>query len=126
MSEQGISSEIKGIADKLKPEIEKQLKLKFNEWNVLYFERYPTDVQHTSYYIKVATDNNGHVRFRAFETEDKGDWKFEVDEYDKGNVPIDPNEYIRGKESSQQSQSEGLKSQGQGLSTGMTSQQGNA
>ena len=125
MSQQQISQEIKKIADKIRPDVEKQLNLKFNNWNVLDFERFPTDVQHTSYYLKIGTDNNGHVRLRATETEDKGDWKFEVEEYDRGNVPINADQYIRGKESSQQSQSQGLKSEG--VSTGMTSQQqGNA
>jgi len=118
MSKKEISSDIICIADKLKPEIEKKLNLKFNTWNVLDFERFPTDVHHTSYYLKCGTDNNGHVRFRATETEDKQDWTCEIEEYDRGNVPIDPNQYLRGKESSQQSK-ESLKSKG--LSTGMES-----
>ena len=119
-SQTKISQEIIKIADKIRPELQKQLGLTFNTYCVLDFEHYPTDVSHTSYYLKIGTDNNGHVRLRATETEDKGDWTFEVEEFDRGNVQIDPSTYLRGKEGVS-GKSEGIKSQGKGVSTGMES-----
>ncbi len=121
MSQQ-ISEEICKVADKLKPTIEQKLNLKFKKYEVLDFERFPADTQHTSYYIKVGTDNNGHVRFRATETEDKGDWCCEIEEYDRGNVPLDPNLYSRGTEKSNV-EKKGVQSGG--ISTGMSNQPSN-
>jgi len=96
-----ISTEIQDIADKVKRSVEEQLKMKFEKFRVIDFESFPADVHHTSFFIKVATDNNGYVRFRVTETENMEDWIGEIEEYDKGNVPIDVSHYLRGNEKPQ-------------------------
>ncbi len=105
-----ISKEIQNAADSLKSTIESKINLKFNEWDVSYFERYPSDSQHQAYFIKVNTDNNGHVRFKASQTSKLSSWDLEeIEEFDRGNVNIPDNAYqTRTKESQQQGQ--GLKS----------------
>jgi len=104
-----ISKEIQKAADSLKSQIESKINLKFNQWDVSYFERYPSDSHHQAYFIKVNTDNNGHVRFKASQLEKLSSWNLEeIEEFDRGNVSIPENAY--------QTQSKGSLQQGQGLS----------
>ena len=97
-----ISKEILDCANSLKSQVESKINCKSNTWNVTYFERFPSDSQHQCYYIKVCTDNNGHVRFKASQQSKLSSWELEeVEEFDRGNVSIPDNAYqTRTKETS--------------------------
>jgi len=73
------------LADRIKNDVESQLNTNFDRFDVLEHEA-KKDPEHTSFFMKVKTDDNGHVKVKTTRHEAGGDWKTDVQEYDRGNA----------------------------------------
>uniref|UniRef100_A0A6G5AH53 Uncharacterized protein n=1 Tax=Rhipicephalus microplus TaxID=6941 RepID=A0A6G5AH53_RHIMP len=77
--------DMQNLADSIRSDVEKQLNQSFKQFDVLEHQALE-DPEHTSYFMKVKTDDNGHVKVKTTRHEPGQDWKTTVEEYDKGNA----------------------------------------
>jgi len=82
-------SSIQRLADRIKSDVERELNRSFETFNVMEHHPILTDPEHTSYYMRVKTDDNGHVRVKTVKKEPGSDWQTHVEEYQRGNRPIE-------------------------------------
>ena len=75
---------IQNLADCIHKDVEKELNRTFNTFDVMDYHPILTDPKHTSYYMKVKTDDNGHVRVKTIKKTPDSDWETHVEEYDRG------------------------------------------
>jgi len=80
---------IQSLADSLKKDVEKDLNRSFETFDVIEHHPILTDPEHTSYYMKVKTDDNGHVRVKTIKKEPNSEWKTHVEEYYKGKPALE-------------------------------------
>jgi len=80
------------IADSVKRDVENRLNRTFNTFKVLEHKALEDPDQNASYYMKIKTDDNGHVRVKTMQKEPNSDWKVNVEEYDRGNAAIGQSE----------------------------------
>ena len=73
------------LADRIQKDVENQLNTSFKKFDVLEHEA-KKDPDNTSFYMKVLTDDNGHVKVKTTKHEAGGDWKTDVQEFDRGNA----------------------------------------
>ena len=76
---------IQELADCIRADVEKQLNQSFKQFKVLEHEALK-DPENTSYYMKLKTDDNGHVKVKTTRHPAGGEWKTEIQEYDKGQA----------------------------------------
>jgi len=92
-------SDFQSLADSIKADVEKQLNQSFKQFKVLEHKALE-DPDNTSYFMKVLTDNNGHVKVKTTKHQAGGDWKTDIQEFDRGqaledrsrNVPLENKE----------------------------------
>ena len=77
--------QMQSLADSIKSDVEKQLNESFKQFEVLEHKALE-DPDNTSYFMKVKTDDNGHVKVKTTRHEPGQDWKTTVQEYDRGNA----------------------------------------
>jgi len=82
-------SSIQKLADRIKCDVEKSLNRSFGMFDVMEFHPIMTDKDHTSYYMRIKTDDNGHVRVKTIKKEPGSDWKTHVEEYQRGKPTIE-------------------------------------
>jgi len=74
------------IASKIQKDVEKQLNRSFKRFDVLE-EEARKDPEHSAYYMKILTDDNGHVKVKTVEKPPgSNEWETKVEEYDKGKA----------------------------------------
>jgi len=80
---------IQHLADNIKNDVERELNKTFETFDVM--EHYPilTDPEHTSYYMRVKTDDNGHVRVKTIKKDPQSDWQTHVEEYYRGKAALE-------------------------------------
>ena len=76
------------LADAIKRDVEHQLNRTFDTFRVLEHTTLEDPDQNSSYYLKIKTDDNGHVRVKTMQKEPHSDWKVNVEEYDRGNSAL--------------------------------------
>jgi len=74
------------IADSIKRDVEDQLSRTFHTFRVLEHRPVEDPSQHSSYSMKIKTDDDGHVRVKTDQKQVNSDWKVNVEEYNKGNL----------------------------------------
>jgi len=81
-------SSIQGLANSIKDDVERELNRSFDTFDVM--EHYPilTDPEHTSYYMRVKTDDNGHVRVKTIKKDPSSGWQTHVEEYSRGKPTL--------------------------------------
>ena len=84
-SEDKFFNQMQDIANSIRSDVEKQLSQSFKQFDVLEHQALE-DPEHTSYFMKVKTDDNGHVKVKTTRHEPGSDWKTTVQEYDRGNA----------------------------------------
>ena len=94
---------IQSLADRIQSDVEKELNRSFNTFDVMDYHPILTDPKHTSYYMKVKTDDNGHVRVKTIKKTPDSDWETHVEEYDRGQRKLE------GQKQQQQQSLEGRK-----------------
>jgi len=77
--------QMQDLADTIRSDVEKQLNESFKQFDVLEHKALE-DPEHTSYYMKVKTDDNGHVKVKTTRHEPGQKWKTTIEEYDRGNA----------------------------------------
>jgi len=82
-SRTGFSS-IQKLADRIRDDVEKSLNRHFDMFDVMEYHPILTDPEHTSYYMRVKTDDNGHVRVKTIKKLPGSDWQTHVEEYNRG------------------------------------------
>jgi len=82
-------SSIQSLADSIKSDVERDLNRSFETFDVIEHHPILTDPEHTSYYMRVKTDDNGHVRVKTIRKEPKSDWRTHVEEYYKGKPALE-------------------------------------
>jgi len=82
-------SSIQSLADSIKRDVEKDLNRTFNTFDVVESHPILTDPKHTSYFMKVKTDDNGHVRVKTIKKAPGSDWQTHVEEYDRGQPRLE-------------------------------------
>jgi len=82
-------SSIQKLADRIRNDVEKELNKSFQVFDVEDYHPILTDPEHTSYYMRVKTDDNGHVRIKTIKKEPGSDWKTHVEEYQRGKPTIE-------------------------------------
>jgi len=82
-------SSIQALADSVKRDIERDLNRKFRMFDVM--ESYPilTDPGHTSYFMRVKTDDNGFVRVKTIKKTPGSEWQTHVEEYNRGQPRLE-------------------------------------
>jgi len=82
-------SSIQSLADSIKNDVEREINRTFDTFDVM--EHYPilTDPEHTSYYMRVKTDDNGHVRVKTIKKDPSSDWQTHVEEYHRGKPALE-------------------------------------
>jgi hypothetical protein len=80
---------IQKLADSIKNDVERELNRSFETFDVMEHHPILTDPEHTSYYMRVKTDDNGHVRVKTMKKEPKSDWQTHVEEYYKGKPALE-------------------------------------
>jgi len=80
---------IQSLADSIKNDVERELNRSFETFDVMEHHPILTDPEHTSYYMRVKTDDNGHVRVKTMKKEPKSDWQTHVEEYYKGKPALE-------------------------------------
>jgi len=83
---------IQDLANRLKHDIERELNRNFNTFNVMEYYPILTDPEHTSYYMRIKTDDNGHVRVKTIKKLPGSDWKTHVEEYTRGKPSLQGSE----------------------------------
>lgn len=78
------------IADRIKWDVEKQLDEAFRTFEVIE-DMTPKmqDEKNTYCRMRIKTDDNGHVKVKTMRKDPGSDWKVEVEEFDRGNKPIE-------------------------------------
>jgi len=99
-----LSTQMQNIANSIQSDVERQLNRSFNQFDVLEHQTL-NDPENTSYYLKVKTDDNGHVKVKTTKHPAGGEWKTDVQEYDRGKA-------IEGDSSKALSNQQNLSSQG--------------
>jgi hypothetical protein len=92
----GLNS-IQGLADRIKRDVEKDLNRTFNTFDVTESHPILTDPKHTSYYMRVKTDDNGHVRVKTIKKDPGSDWQTHVEEYNRGKPALEGQQGEKGK-----------------------------
>jgi len=83
-------TDMQRIADEIKWNVENQLQEAFKTFEVTENLTPSTQDEKNAYYrFKIKTDDNGHVRVKTMQKEPGSDWKVQVEEYDRGNKPIE-------------------------------------
>jgi len=80
---------IQSLADQIKADVEKDLNRTFETFDVMEHHPILTDPEHTSYYMRVKTDDNGHVRVKTIKKEPNSDWQTHVEEYNRGKPAVE-------------------------------------
>ena len=81
-----INQDIQTLANQIKRDVESSLSRSFNTWDVLEHDPIPYDPEHTTYRMKVKTDDNGHVKVKTVRKDPGSAWETHVEEFDKGNA----------------------------------------
>jgi len=85
-----IFSDMQRIADKIKWDVESQLNEAFRTFDVIEdLTPKMQDEKNTYCRMRIRTDDNGHVKVKTMQKDPGSDWKVEVEEYDRGNKPIE-------------------------------------
>ena len=82
-------SSIQSLADRIKNDVERDLNRTFETFDVMEHHPILTDPEHTSYYMKVKTDDNGHVRVKTIKKTPDSDWQTHVEEYNRGRPSLE-------------------------------------
>jgi len=85
-------SSIQALADNIKRDVEREVNRHFRTFDVM--ESYPilTDPEHTSYFMRVKTDDNGHVRVKTIQKTPGSEWQTHVEEYNRGQPSLEGQE----------------------------------
>jgi len=116
----GISNDILNIANRIRSDVERSLDRAFTRWDVLENDPLYFDPNHTTYRMKILTDDNGHVKVKTVKKDPGHDWETHIEEYDRGYaLEQQPQKQALQQESTQgQGQTQGLEGQsGQQTST---------
>jgi len=79
---------IQDLANSIKRDVERDLNRTFKMFDVVESHPKETDPEHTSYYMKMKTDDNGHVRVKTIKKLPGKDWETHVEEYNRG-MPLE-------------------------------------
>jgi len=82
-------SSIQSLANRIKNDVESELNRSFETFDVTDYHPILTDPEHTSYYMRMKTDDNGHVRVKTIKKEPGADWKTHVEEYHRGKPSLE-------------------------------------
>jgi len=82
-------SSIQNLANRIKKDVERELNRTFDTFDVMEHHPILTDPEHTSYYMRVKTDDNGHVRVKTIKKEPGTDWRTHVEEYYRGKPSLE-------------------------------------
>ena len=88
---------IQGLADRIKKDVEKDLNRTFSTFDVTESHPILTDPEHTSYYMRVKTDDNGHVRVKTIKKNPGSDWQTHIEEYNRGKPSLEGQKGEKGK-----------------------------
>jgi len=80
---------IQNLANNIKHDVEKELNRNFKIFDVEDYHPILTDNEHTSYYLRMKTDDNGHVRVKTIKKIPGSDWKTHVEEYNRGKACLE-------------------------------------
>jgi len=80
---------IQSLFGSIKNDAERELNRSFETFDVMEHHPILTDPEHTSYYMRVKTDDNGHVRIKTMKKEPNCDWQTHVEEYHKGKPTLE-------------------------------------
>ena len=81
-------NQMQDIANNIRNDVEKQLNQSFKQFDVLEHQALE-DPEHTSYFMKVKTNDNGHVRVKTIKKKPGSDWKTHVEEYYRGSPAVE-------------------------------------
>jgi len=83
---------IQNLADSIQRDIERDLNRSFNTFDVM--ESFPilTDPEYTSYYMRIKTDDNGHVRVKTIRKKPGSPWQSHVEEFHRGRKSLEGKE----------------------------------
>ena len=76
------------IANSIQRDVENQLHRTFETFKVLEHKALHDPDQNASYYMKIKTDDNGHVRVKTMQKKPNSEWKVNVEEYDRGKAAL--------------------------------------
>jgi len=79
---------IQQLANCIKQDVEKELNKNFQKFDVIEYHPILTDPEHTSYYMRLKTDDNGHVTVKTIKKTPKSDWETHVEEYERGKPSL--------------------------------------
>jgi len=82
-------SSIQRLADHIQSDVERELNRTFDTFDVIESHPILTDPEHTSYFMKVKTDDNGHVRVKTIKKVPGSDWETHVEEYNRGRPQLE-------------------------------------
>jgi len=102
---------IQSLANSIKSDVERDLNRTFDTFDVVESHPILTDPEHTSYFMKMKTDDNGHVRVKTIKKTPGSDWKTHVEEYNRGRPAVE------GERKDQKKAVEGKGSQGEKMET---------
>jgi len=71
---------IQSLVGSIKNDAERELNRSFETFDVMEHHPILTDPEHTSYSMRVKTDDNGHVRIKTMKKEPNCDWQTHVEE----------------------------------------------
>ena len=91
------NQDIQNIASRIRRDVEHSLNRGFNRWDLFECEPVVYDPAHTTYHMKMLTDDNGHVKVKTVKKDPSHDWETTVEEYDRG-VPINQNSALQGEQ----------------------------
>jgi hypothetical protein len=80
---------IQSLTDRIKNDVERELNRSFETFDVMEHHPILTDPEHTSHYMRVKTDDNGHVRIKTMKKEQHSDWQTHVEKYYKGKPTLE-------------------------------------
>jgi len=102
---------IQALADRIKTDVERDLNRTFNVFDVMEHHPILTDPEHTSYFMRVKTDDNGHVRVKTIKKTPDSDWQTHVEEYNRGQPAAVENNQSQGQLQNNQPQGQAMKTE---------------
>jgi len=86
---------LQGLADQMRRDMDKHFKQNLESFEAK--EEYPTlaDPENTTYYKRIMTDHNGHVKVKTISKKPGSDWETKIEEYEGGKSAVEGQEKVQ-------------------------------